>query len=173
MDGGAAIDPIDRSARQAQRAWSLVALWSALILLASSERFSALHTGSWLAWIAQLAFDGVATDDLDMVHAMLRKTAHFVEYAILGLLAHRAAALSWPRRQAVLRLAACLFLAAACAGCDEGHQVFLAHRTGSGWDVLLDLSGALFGAVLHGFSRSGSPARLDPRRRVCGAARSS
>jgi VanZ family protein len=126
-----------------------VGLWAGVILLASNQGFSAVETGRWLSWMAGLVFESLPSAELDMVHAMVRKTAHFVEYAVLGVLTHRAFFLSWPRRGDALRLLGSLLLVLACAGMDEGHQAFLPQRTGSGWDVALDLCGALFGMLSH------------------------
>jgi VanZ family protein len=131
------------------RAWTYVALWAAVVLLASNQEFSAAQTGTWLYWIATLLFGNVPSSELDMVHAMLRKTAHFVEYAILGLLAHRAFLLTWPRQRYAALLLGTLLVAFACASVDEGHQFFLPQRTGSFWDVLLDLCGASFGVLAY------------------------
>jgi VanZ family protein len=128
-----------------------VAVWTAVILLASNQGLSAARTGRWLSWLAALVFEGLPSAELDMVHGMLRKTAHFVEYAVLGLLLHRAFLLTWPGRGAALRLGASLLLALACAGLDEGHQALLPQRTGSAWDVALDASGAWLGIVSHFF----------------------
>ena len=74
----------------------------------------------------------------------VRKTAHFLEYMLLGLLltllldSYRAHWLSW---------AGCTLYAAT----DEIHQLFVAGRTGKWQDVLLDSSGALAGLLLAMF----------------------
>lgn len=140
---------VESPGRVAIRAWTYVALWAGVILLASSESFSATQTGRWLSWLAGLAFGGLPSDELDMMHGIVRKTAHFVEYGVLGLLAHRAFSVTWPSSRGALRLAGTVVVALACAALDEGHQSFLALRTGSAWDVLLDLSGASFGMAAH------------------------
>lgn len=159
MKGPERIEPAAGSPRpQVFRAWTHVAVWAGVVLLASNQEFSAAQTGRWLYWIATLLFENVPSSELDMVHAMLRKTAHFVEYAILGLLAHRAFLLTWPQRRYAFVLVGALLLALACAGLDEWHQSFLPQRTGSLWDVLLDLCGASIGIFTHLFHvRAGSP----------------
>jgi VanZ family protein len=136
---------------RAARAWVLVALWAATIILASSQSFSGAHTGHWLSWVTGLLFGGLPPGEFDMVHAMLRKTAHFVEYAILGALTHRAFLLTWPRRGQALRLLGSLLLVLACASLDETRQAFVPQRTGSGWDVALDFCGASFGILAYWF----------------------
>lgn len=75
---------------------------------------------------------------------VIRKGAHFTEYAVLSfavcLLLYtyplkKRALLSW--------LGATVY-----AATDELHQLAVAERTGSVWDVLLDSGGALFGVIL-------------------------
>jgi VanZ family protein len=130
-------------------AWTYVTIWTAVILLASNQGFSAAQTGRWLSWMAALVFKVLPSAEFDIVHAMLRKTAHFVEYAVLGLLTHRAFLFSWRRRAAAVKLAATLLFALACAGLDETHQASLPQRTGSAWDVALDTCGATFGMLTY------------------------
>jgi VanZ family protein len=67
------------------------------------------------------------------------------------VLAHRAFALTWPRRHFGLLFVGSLLVALTCAGIDEGHQHFLPQRTGSLWDVRLDLCGASIGVLAYRF----------------------
>ena len=83
---------------------------------------------------------------------VVRKAAHFTEYALLGGLWYL-----WLRRR---RLGWCLSLAAAAlyAVTDEVHQLFVPGRAGMVQDVLLDSTGAACGVasvfvllcVIHG-----------------------
>ena len=75
---------------------------------------------------------------------VIRKGAHFTEYAVLSfavcLLLYtyplkKRALLSW--------LGATVY-----AATDEAHQLAVAARAGSAWDVLLDSAGALFGMAI-------------------------
>lgn len=75
---------------------------------------------------------------------VIRKGAHFTEYAVLAfsvcLLLYtyplkKRALLSW-------------LIATAYAATDEMHQLMVADRSSSIWDVLLDSSGALVGMLL-------------------------
>jgi VanZ family protein len=159
VKGAEQIEPAGGSSgRRVLRAWTYVAVWAGVVLLASSPGFSATQTERWLWWIARLLFENVPSSELDMVNAMLRKTAHFVEYAILGLLAHRACLLTWGRRRYAFVLVGALLLALLCAGLDEWHQHFLPQRTGSLRDILLDLCGASVGVFAHLLHvRAGSP----------------
>jgi VanZ family protein len=110
------------------RLWLPVILWAAVILSASNDSFSVHHSGGWLRRIfgREVPFT---------VHVAIRKSAHLLEYAILGALAWRADR----------RLAVALAVAALVAITDETRQSFTVSRTGSPWDVLLDISGGSVG----------------------------
>jgi VanZ family protein len=86
-----------------------------------------------------------------VVHAgnlIVRKSAHFVEYAVLSLLIFRAARVTWPRRADWHPIAVAVAVATACACLDELRQyVITATRTGSVRDVVVDTAGALAGAT--------------------------
>lgn len=76
---------------------------------------------------------------------VLRKIAHAVEFGILGILLVRAFA---PQTRRSLTIA--FILATLYAASDEWHQTFVANRTGSWVDVLIDALGVLLGLVVYG-----------------------
>ncbi|MCR4770693.1 MAG: VanZ family protein [Oscillospiraceae bacterium] len=92
-------------------------------------------------WILQHIFRGVfIVDDIDSGNHILRKCAHFTEFAFLGLLLcvrFRGKRRFW------------LFgnLAFAAAAADETIQLF-SGRGSRAADVLLDCSGAVFGIIV-------------------------
>jgi VanZ family protein len=124
-------------------AWLPVVLWAALILSAANDQFSDKQTESWLDRL----FGRVRPE----VNAVMRKSAHVAEYAVLSLLAWRA------RRRLIVPLLICL--AVACA--DESLQAMTVTRTGSPADVALDMCGAV-GALI---AVPGARARLLSRPR--------
>lgn len=77
---------------------------------------------------------------------IVRKTAHFLEYALLS------AAIAFPlwiRKYRGIRLILLsVFAAALYAAADEFHQLFVPGRSGQIKDVLLDTAGAAFGAAV-------------------------
>ena len=93
----------------------------------------------WLADFS-LPFDWL-TDHI------VRKTAHFCEYALLGLVGMQAFT---PHREKFCGLALAVFclVIVAIPSLDETIQLFIDGRTGQVSDVLLDCCGALFGIVL-------------------------
>lgn len=110
------------------RLWLPVILWAAVILSASNDSFSAGHSGGWLRRL-------LGREVPYAVHVTIRKMAHLLEYAILG-------ALTW---RADRRVAIALGVAALVAITDETRQSFTVSRTGSPWDVGLDVIGAAVG----------------------------
>ena len=155
--GRAASAPADRSGAGPETtalwAWAPVGAWMAVVLTASGESFSASHTLTWVSWSAQIVWGEVARPDLDMMNLIVRKLAHFVEYAILGWLSFRAARLSRPQWPAAAWAVVALSTALACAVVDETHQSFEPTRTSSPRDVALDTFGgtsaALFAGAVH------------------------
>ena len=122
--------------------WLPVVAWAAVILAASSDFFSAKHSGEWLGEIIiRIVGHPLPSREFDAVHFVIRKLAHLTEYFILGVLCYRALRgdeAGWRVRWAVVAIA----LAATVAVLDEWHQFFVLSRTSSGWDVLLDTAGA-------------------------------
>lgn len=108
------------------KAWLPAAAWAAVILLAANDGLSAEATGDVLDRIFGFSFHPA-------VNFTIRKLAHVVEYAILALLTFRA-----DRRRIVV-----LAVALVVATIDETRQgLFTTARSGSPWDVLLDVAGA-------------------------------
>ena len=89
----------------------------------------------------------IAPSVFDTIHFAIRKASHLCEYAIFGMLLFRAIRgerTGWSWRWAVAAIA----IAALYAMTDEWHQSFVPSRTPSGWDVLIDATGATLGQVL-------------------------
>lgn len=78
------------------------------------------------------------------VDHLVRKAAHFAEYALLGFFLRLLAGSYRWRRPTRL----CLLLGALYAGTDEVHQLFIAQRAAMWQDVLLDSTGVLAGITL-------------------------
>ncbi len=129
-------------------AYAPLILWAVLILILGSSAGSTAETSRFIKPLIEFFFPDAHPDTFLLVHAFLRKTAHFVEYAILGALAARVFSVfgtGW-RRTHWIGLSEAVVLGV--ASLDELNQSFLSTRTGSGWDVLLDLAGGIFGILL-------------------------
>jgi VanZ family protein len=79
---------------------------------------------------------------------VIRKSAHFFEYAVLGMLLFRAFRSDSPTRWRFRWMFYSLLSAMSWALLDEYHQTLTRTRGGSVWDSLLDSSGALFSLIV-------------------------
>ena len=111
------------------------------MLFASSASFSASNTSRIIRPLLLWLFPDISEASLAHVHLLVRKAAHFAEYAVLALLAARAFGTS--RREKLRRRwwLAAFALVACVALADEYHQSFLPSRTGTIYDSLLDMTG--------------------------------
>ncbi len=129
-------------------------LWIGVIATESSDLGSSKHTGAILlnVWTALFGPPNRAT--FEMVHNLIRKSGHFVGYAILSWLIFRALRSSWQNREAIVQRARIYFWrlrwsvmavagTAMVAALDEIHQTFNPARTGRWQDVVIDSSGAI------------------------------
>ena len=128
-------------------AWTLVSLCVVAIWTFSGEGFSATTTsrllGPFLRWI----HPEISREQLRTAHWLVRKGAHLIEYALLGLLALRALRLTLPTH--TLRIVGLtLGLVAVVASADEWRQARPRARTGSLGDVAIDFFGGALGAGL-------------------------
>ncbi len=86
------------------------------------------------------------TETLDVMNHIVRKGAHFTEYAVL---AFAIAFHLWVwKRRGLKRFLTPVLLSALYAGTDEFHQTMVAGRAGMIRDVLLDTLGAVTGMLL-------------------------
>jgi len=108
-----------------------VVLWAALIFIFSSGLFSGSNTSTIFRPLVHWVFPGISDAVLGLVHGLIRKAGHFVEFAILALLAARAFRTS---SRDFLRnhwFAVSLTFVALYALSDEFHQSFVSSRTAS------------------------------------------
>lgn len=124
------------------RAWVAVVLWAALVWSFGSDGFSASQTSRLLGPLLDWLLPNASQEHRAELLFLLRKIAHVVEYGVLGVLALRAVRLG-SRLSNAATVALCLLLVAGVAIADEVRQVRSTERSGSQWDVLLDLGGAL------------------------------
>lgn len=128
------------------RAWLPTLIWLCVLALFSTDLFSAEHTGSLLASILDKLFPNLSAEKFELIHFLIRKSAHFCSYGFLSALAFFSWRATWPALQRWhFRWAALGILTAFVAGSlDEFHQRFVPSRTSNFHDVLIDTTGALF-----------------------------
>ena len=123
-----------------------VFLWAAAIWIFSTSWFSAARTAPIFQPLLHWLLPWASADTLHVIHGLIRKCAHIVEYFIFGLLILRA--IRGERQEWHLRWAiAAVAIAAAYAATDELHQAFVPTRGPSMYDVLLDTVGATLGQL--------------------------
>lgn len=127
-------------------AWLPTLVWLSLLAVFSTDLFSAEHTGSVLQKILHALFGSISAHRFQQIHFLVRKSAHFCSYGLLGALAFFSWRATWPARPrwSFRWAGAALLLTLLAASFDEFHQTFIASRTGNFHDVLLDMAGALF-----------------------------
>lgn len=128
-------------------AWFWVAVCVAAILAMSGEAFAGMNTGRYLAPFLRWLLPEITSAQILDVHFAVRKAAHLTEYAVLAMLSLRALRLTIDVSR--LRIAGLtLLIVLAVAGVDELRQAHLATRTGSVWDVVINLTGGSIGVLL-------------------------
>ena len=131
-----------------------------LIWLASTREFSALNTSKILRPLILWVFPSLSEPRVATIHFIIRKLAHFSEYAVMGLLAARAfssSAKSFLQQHWVL---VTLILIVAYALLDEFHQSFVLTRTASIYDSLIDVLGGLTALLIFRWWRRRSVRRV-------------
>ncbi len=128
-------------------AWGLAGAWAALIWGLGSDAMGSPATSAILGSLVEWLLPGITPTEKWKGVRLLRKSAHVIEYAVLAGLILRAARLSW-KRSASLAAAFSLGGVAVLAIADETRQGLSAVRTGSAWDVALDVFGGLLAVGL-------------------------
>jgi len=129
------------------RAWWPVAIWACFIFTMSTDTFSAEHTRWVFEPILHWMFPSLLPHQLEHIHHIIRKCAHFAEYFIFSLLLYRGVRGDRKGWRWTWGIAA-LFCAAGYSALDEIHQAFVASRTASAYDSLLDSIGAFAAFVV-------------------------
>lgn len=150
-----------RSLRSRITRYGPLLLWMGFISFASTGEFSAENTSRFIRPLVLWLAPGTSAETMALIHLCVRKTAHFVEYAVLAFLAARAFVSS---SSASLRghwASWALLLVVGYALLDEYLQSFIPTRTGSIYDSLIDIAGGLTALVLYSrCCKVGSPATV-------------
>ena len=122
--------------------WAMTFAWAALIFYLSTRTFGPAFSRALLAWTFRILHFHVSWRTFSLLHALVRKLAHLIEYAVFALLLYgppgeKSRGL-WRPRRAVL----CILGAAAYSLMDEFHQWLVPGRHASLLDCGLDTLGA-------------------------------
>ena len=125
-------------------------LWVAVIFLFSLQtgEVSGDISGSFLRKVLESFAHGVfeqletmPQEQVEFWHMILRKCAHFTEFAVLGVLSSLTLLQTKVSRRGLCAMAFCLVI----ASMDETLQLFVDGRAGRVLDVIIDGAGALVG----------------------------
>lgn len=138
----------DSAPRSALRRWAAAfVVWVAVIwgnsLVQGPQ--SSLESGA-VVQIVRPLFEAVGVFDVSLMGIIVRKCAHFSEYAVLGVLSRGLFATL--RRERGLRAWPRAALVGLVSVADECLQLMVPGRTGLPTDVLIDLTGLAAGALL-------------------------
>ena len=121
--------------------WLPAVAWAGVISSLSTDIFSSEHTSRFIIPVLRWLFPHWSNDTLELMHGIIRKSAHVTEYFIFSMiLAHamRGKNGRWTLRLAIWAVA----ISAGYSALDEFHQSFVPSRTASPWDASLDVAGA-------------------------------
>lgn len=125
----------------------VLVVWMAFIWLHSlMDADSSLKESGFVVELLSPLFRALGIDDTHEQTHIVRKTAHFLEYLVLGILACRA---SRPHR--AFSVVAIAIIVLAVPSIDEAIQLMVPGRAGTVFDVLLDISGACTGILIFVF----------------------
>ncbi len=119
-------------------------LWIVVIFsfsLQSGEESGQL-SGGIVSWIVE-KLSLTKFMDIDTIHFLVRKTAHFTEYFILGTFSLLTLLQTKFPKKGIIGIFFCIII----ASFDETIQLFVGGRAGQLMDVVLDSSGSLCGIL--------------------------
>jgi VanZ family protein len=155
-------------------AWALAVGWALFIWGLGTDGFSLTSTSRFLGPLVTWLVPSLDNASRDLVLIGIRKLTHIAEYAAFALLIGRAIWLSFGQRMRIVCFL-CLAAVGALAVADETRQSYSALRTGSGYDVGLDIfGGAVAIAALFALKRRlGRPLFGDPAAKSASASETS
>lgn len=112
-----------------------------------SDQTSGAFLDMFLSFMRGIRNGDISLELAGEVHHLIRKCAHFTEYAALGVTVMIAIWKEWKKEKQPLLLP--LIISSFYATTDEIHQYFVPGRWGTWTDVLIDSAGALAGIVLY------------------------
>ena len=137
--------------KQNMIAWALAGGWMAVIFILSHQPASVssgLSSGitEFLIDLFKGIFRG-SDAEIEGIHTLVRKNAHFIAYFILGILLLNAIRKNGNLQFRDISLAFAVSILYAIS--DEIHQLFIDGRSGEIRDVLIDSAGAATGIIFN------------------------
>lgn len=139
--------------------WLAVGIWMVVIFIFSAQTgtVSGDTSGSVTRWLVEhiyIGFNNLATEQqqaiMAIAHTVVRKGAHFTEFAILAALISNAIRVYNPKK--LYKWLVPIGISAFYAVTDEIHQYFVPQRACRLLDVAIDSAGATFGTAVFIFT---------------------
>jgi VanZ family protein len=124
--------------------WFPVFFWMFIIFWMSTGSFSAQNTSRIIEPVLHFLMPWASAHIIEMLHNVIRKCGHFVEYFILGLLLFRSFRSKSGEFGIWRRILYSAIIVVLYAFSDELHQSFVCTRTASVIDVGIDTVGGIF-----------------------------
>jgi len=128
--------------------WGTVIAWMSVISSLSTDAFSAENTGRYLDPLLRFFFRHMTAAQFAVAHFVIRKSAHFGEFFVLGCLLYWALRRGREPRWRAAWMGQALLVAALYSLIDEAHQAFVPSRTASLTDSFIDSLGALSSQIV-------------------------
>lgn len=126
--------------------WALVAIWAIVIFMFSNQTGEASdNNNKFIIYLFKLTGINLDLYFGDIIHFIIRKLAHFLEYFIFYYLVYNALIEDVNRRSALIASLVVVFVYA-CS--DEIHQAFVPGRGPAIRDVLIDTGGGFLCMLL-------------------------
>ena len=122
--------------------WLPPILWMAFLFPMTNDSLTVESTSHILEPIIRWFFPGASNATVEIIHIVIRKTGHFIEYSLLAFLLVRA----FRRKSKTIQMrwifdAGCI--AVGYAALDEFLQTMTPLRSGSVYDWMIDTSGVV------------------------------
>lgn len=117
--------------------------WFLIIFFASTDQFSKENTSKTITPLLQWVFANFSEQTIDFLNIVIRKSGHFIGYAVLAFFAVRALVSSNKSWLSQNWFFWALLIVIFYSFIDEFHQSFGVSRTASLYDCIIDIAGGL------------------------------
>jgi VanZ family protein len=127
----------------------------------SGDAFSGQRTGGLIRRLLSWSFPQASDDTVALLNFLIRKAAHFIEYALLAWLVYRALRRDRRREWRHVWAAFSLLAVIGWAALDEYSQSLKRSRDGSLYDVIIDAAGGIVALAIIWLRSKRPPASPD------------
>lgn len=122
---------------------TILILWMIFIFYMSS--FKAVESDTQSGFIVNIISNIFNINNIDLITLIVRKSAHMIEYLILGILMLNCLKDYSIKNVLLVSIMLCILYST----CDEIHQLFIDGRSGEILDILIDSIGIVIGNLIY------------------------